>query len=321
MLHVSDWYKLPYGMSTLLIFVWLACTVWFIVSTVKFRRKTGNRKFILYSFLGGLISFVLFNLAQPASTPPAQASTNSPASSTGTEATASDAENKQFKQVAAALAQSCGYDIVREYPRYAKSEADVKVVVPGTIYGDQARAQVQAGGVKFNCLAVKGAQDTAKPVASDAAVAKRIAAEDAAAAKKQQEVEAAAAAQQQKAADAAAEQAARQEACSGVKLVVESWSWSDEDSFVKATGEVTNVSGESLKSIEAEVSYYTSDGTFVKNDTGFLEYNPVLPGQTTPFSTITTGNPAMSNAKLRFKEFVGGEIVAMNRKEYKRSCV
>lgn len=307
-------------MSTLLVLVWLACTVWFVISIVKFLRKTGDRKFILYSFLGGLLALILIGTTGSPSKSSAQGSTGSSASSTAAGSSTSDLESQGFKQIAAALTQTCGHDIVLSYPRYAKSEADVKVVIPTAIHGNEARAQLRAGGVKFNCLAAKGDQDSRMPLPSDPVVAKRIAAEEAATQKKQQAEAAAAAVAQEKVAAANAEQAARQEACSGVKLVVESWSWSNEDNFVKATGEVTNVSGDSLASIEAEVSYYTSDGTFIKNDTGFLDYNPVLPGQATPFNTITTGNPAMSNGRLRFKEFGGSEIMSMDRKEYKQSC-
>ncbi len=73
-------------------------------------------------------------------------------------------------------------------------------------------------------------------------------------------------------------------------------------------GEVKNISGKPLENVAVLGSIYTEDGTFVKSSEALLEYNPILPDQTSPFSTLTTDNPAATNCKVSFKNLLGGSI-------------
>jgi hypothetical protein len=52
----------------------------------------------------------------------------------------------------------------------------------------------------------------------------------------------------------------------------------------------------------------TEAGDFVSSDDALIEYNPLLAGQTSPFKTITKGNPAIKRCKIGFKHFWGAEI-------------
>ena len=42
---------------------------------------------------------------------------------------------------------------------------------------------------------------------------------------------------------------------------------------------------------------------FITFDDALIDYQPVLPGQTSQFTVIGTWNPAMQTAALQFKEF------------------
>jgi hypothetical protein len=39
-----------------------------------------------------------------------------------------------------------------------------------------------------------------------------------------------------------------------------------------------------------------------------VEYDPLLPGQRSPFSAITTGNPAITKCNVGFKQMFGGAL-------------
>ncbi len=94
----------------------------------------------------------------------------------------------------------------------------------------------------------------------------------------------------------------------GPQLELETWTWGEEYSYAIAHGTVKNISGESLKNVQAVVSFYAKDGTFITSDDALIDYNPILPGQTSPFKVIATHNPAMRKAGIEFKELMGGTI-------------
>lgn len=95
-------------------------------------------------------------------------------------------------------------------------------------------------------------------------------------------------------------------------LEILSWRWSRSGSgnYVKIEGEVKNICGRSLRSVEALVSFYDNNGTFITSGSSFIEFNPILPGQKSPFSVLERYNPAMARAKttLQFK-FFAGELI------------
>ena len=92
------------------------------------------------------------------------------------------------------------------------------------------------------------------------------------------------------------------------KLVLITWAWREESGFAIVEGEVKNVSSENLRNVEAVVGFYTAAGKFITSDSSLLDYNPILPGQTSPFKVMAGYNPKMHTAKLRFKKMWGGTI-------------
>ncbi len=73
-------------------------------------------------------------------------------------------------------------------------------------------------------------------------------------------------------------------------------------------GEVKNISDHPIKSLMAVSSWYDKGGTFIKSDSAMIEFDPLMPGQTSPFKTITRGNPEMSRYTVAFKAMFGGPI-------------
>lgn len=95
---------------------------------------------------------------------------------------------------------------------------------------------------------------------------------------------------------------------SETKLILLNWSWHEEHGYAIVEGEVKNISSENLRNVQAVATFYTADGKFITSDDALIEYNPIIPGQTSPFKTMATYNPAMDSAKITFKELMGGTI-------------
>ncbi|MBC7341121.1 MAG: hypothetical protein H5U02_01480 [Clostridia bacterium] len=97
-------------------------------------------------------------------------------------------------------------------------------------------------------------------------------------------------------------------------LEVLSWKWyRSSNHFVEAVGEVKNISGRPLENVTAVVSFYAGDGTFITSSHALIEYNPILPGQVSPFRVIETYNPEMKKANLQFKFLFGGTIASFQQ--------
>lgn len=91
-------------------------------------------------------------------------------------------------------------------------------------------------------------------------------------------------------------------------LELENFNPVHEYGFNKVSGAVKNISDKKLEGVQAVASFYDKDGNFIKSDDAMIEYNPILPGQTSPFETIGTHNPAIEKVTVAFKYIFGGEI-------------
>lgn len=96
-------------------------------------------------------------------------------------------------------------------------------------------------------------------------------------------------------------------------LEIQNWSWHDEYDYAIAEGLVKNISGTKLENVEAEVSFKTSDGTFITSSDALIQYNPIMPDQSSPFKVMATFNPAMKSASIQFK-YLGGETIPWKEK-------
>lgn len=93
-----------------------------------------------------------------------------------------------------------------------------------------------------------------------------------------------------------------------VEIKLNSYNCSRAHGYMKVEGEVTNISNSPIKGLAAVASHYSSDGTFVRSDTGMIEYNPLMPGQTSPFRAMGKDNPMTSKCKVEFKRILGGKV-------------
>jgi hypothetical protein len=99
------------------------------------------------------------------------------------------------------------------------------------------------------------------------------------------------------------------------QLQLQSWNWSIIRNFAVAEGEVKNISDKPLKSVMVVVTYKTESGEFITTGDAIIEFDPLMPGQTSPWKTMATANPAMSKASPTFKKLMGGTIPWENAKK------
>jgi hypothetical protein len=77
-------------------------------------------------------------------------------------------------------------------------------------------------------------------------------------------------------------------------------------------GQVRNLTSSPIENFTAVATWFTKDGTFITTDEGLIDFNPLMPGQTSSFKTITRGNPQMLRFSVTFKRLFGGQLRVRN---------
>lgn len=101
-----------------------------------------------------------------------------------------------------------------------------------------------------------------------------------------------------------------------VVLVLEEWHFGSEHGFMIARGRVTNNTNRPLEAVKVVVQYFTSTGQFVRSDWGLVEYNPILPGQTSPFEVIGTDHPSIAKGSISFTTILGTPLSFSRREDF-----
>lgn len=100
----------------------------------------------------------------------------------------------------------------------------------------------------------------------------------------------------------------------GPLLELLSWRCDKAHGFVHVKGEVKNISGRKLEHVVAVGSFRTASGELVKSEDALIDYSPILPAQTSPFSAGGTDNPEISRCEVAFKYLMGGTIAVADAK-------
>jgi hypothetical protein len=101
-------------------------------------------------------------------------------------------------------------------------------------------------------------------------------------------------------------------------LVALRGSQSESGNYYYVEGQVKNISDRPLKSVQVVATWYDKDDKFITTDTAMIDYNPIMPGQTSPFKTITRGNPLMSRFSVDFKYIFGRTIPSRDDRPKKK---
>jgi hypothetical protein len=73
-------------------------------------------------------------------------------------------------------------------------------------------------------------------------------------------------------------------------------------------GEVKNVSNSAIKGLMVVGEFRQADGTLIKTADSVVDYDPLMPGQSSPFEALTPHNPLATKCQIGFKTFWGPEI-------------
>jgi len=71
--------------------------------------------------------------------------------------------------------------------------------------------------------------------------------------------------------------------------------------FHYVEGQVKNVADTPFRDVMAVVTWTDNEGNAVRSDTAVIHFNPILPGQTSAFKTVSRSDPAMSGYSVAFK--------------------
>jgi hypothetical protein len=85
--------------------------------------------------------------------------------------------------------------------------------------------------------------------------------------------------------------------------------------FTECEGFVKNISNQTLEDIQVVIEWVDDAGTPRSSDEALIDYNPLLPGQESPWSTIGDYNPALTRFRVRFTEFFGGTILTRDDRQ------
>ena len=64
--------------------------------------------------------------------------------------------------------------------------------------------------------------------------------------------------------------------------------------YATVEGEVENISEAPLAHVAAVATWYDLAGGFIRSDTALIAYNPILPGQRSPYRVISVHKPGMA---------------------------
>jgi len=79
-------------------------------------------------------------------------------------------------------------------------------------------------------------------------------------------------------------------------------------SFVQCDGSVKNLTKDSMRNVQVQIVWLDAAGAVQRTDDAIIDYNPILAGQESPWKTIGTRNPALTQYRVAFKEVLGGTI-------------
>lgn len=101
------------------------------------------------------------------------------------------------------------------------------------------------------------------------------------------------------------------------KLALISSSCAHSYGFNECKAFVKNITPESLQDVMVVITWVDQNGTPQSADQALIDYNPILSGQESPWSTIGTYNPALTRYRVQFKELLGGTILTRDDRQQK----
>ena len=85
--------------------------------------------------------------------------------------------------------------------------------------------------------------------------------------------------------------------------------------YYKVEGEVQNIGTEPLRAVVAVATWYDKNDAFISSESGMVEFDPLMPGQKSPYKVLIRSNPLMHQYGVTFKSIRGGELRVEDRRK------
>lgn len=82
----------------------------------------------------------------------------------------------------------------------------------------------------------------------------------------------------------------------------------EKDGYFYVIGEVKNISEHPIHSLTVVGTLRTKEEKLIKSISAIVEYNPIMPGQSSPFEALDRANPLVYKCGISFKTIMGGTI-------------
>lgn len=82
----------------------------------------------------------------------------------------------------------------------------------------------------------------------------------------------------------------------------------DESSYLTCEGFVQNISPAPMENVTAVLILMDDANTPLSSEHALIDYDPLLPNQSSPFKVLVRMNPAFTQWRIEFQELLGGQI-------------
>ncbi|MBW2594242.1 MAG: hypothetical protein JRE58_14820, partial [Deltaproteobacteria bacterium] len=105
----------------------------------------------------------------------------------------------------------------------------------------------------------------------------------------------------------------------GYDLLLQDWSLTRSSSgqHLYVIGQVKNISKKALPQVYAVARFFDGNKKLITYDKQFIELNPILPGQVSPFKITTKNSYEVRKVIVTFTAFAGGSIPHIDQRQLK----
>lgn len=91
------------------------------------------------------------------------------------------------------------------------------------------------------------------------------------------------------------------------------WNWSASGDYIHIEGEIRNVTTERIEGIKIILTFYDKSQRLVTSDISYANFDPIMPGQTSPYTSMISANPAIDTYTVQFSTRSGERLNAIDR--------
>lgn len=91
-------------------------------------------------------------------------------------------------------------------------------------------------------------------------------------------------------------------------LRLRSWHCTTENGYHQIDGEIQNISDRPIDQVTIYATFKGNNDEVIKTASALIDYQPIMPGQTSPFKVLTTANPLVRRCFISVGTLFGGSL-------------